>query len=45
VESEDTAELTVIDNVYETESEPSKVISLLNKSNAKGKNSTDFEAN
>jgi len=31
VESEDTAELTIIDNVYETDSEPSKVISLLNK--------------
>jgi len=45
VESEDTAELTIIDNVYETDSEPSKVISLFKKNNGKGTNRTDVEAN
>jgi hypothetical protein len=45
VESEDTAELTIIDNVYETDSEPSKVISLFKKNNGKGTNLTDVEAN
>jgi hypothetical protein len=44
VESKDTAKLTIIDNVYETDPEPSKVISLLNKSNCKGTDFTDFEA-
>jgi len=43
VESEGTAELTVIDSVYETESEPRKVISLINKSNGRDTYRTDLE--